>query len=266
VTNPALGTPAFTTAGTSHNVAVDFGNSKLSLIRTAVSGDRTAAVAALRRVCRKAAEEGSASELTRGAPPPAEAALLNLIAHEPPAVKLGDSTEIHELAGSIPLMVVTKKRIAPADASGQGAEVGAPQRRVIIWGIALQSGQSRWLVYALRPESSATEPSGSDPRRVPIPDGATPILAVRQSVWDSVTAFRAGDATAEQWRDYYDAWTTRNRLSRVSGWNEHNGVWSLRVTRAVNSASQYIEIQFGPDGRGSLRGLIVTGKDTAHGG
>ncbi|MCE9555228.1 MAG: hypothetical protein K8T91_17905 [Planctomycetes bacterium] len=246
----------------------NFGSQHFSLLQSHATGDHTAAVVELRRLCREAAQHPVAN-VSAGTPQPAEARLLSLIASETPAQRLGDSTELFEMPGAIPMAVVTKITAATSEETLPGAKVAGPQRRVVIWGIALRTAQRAWVVYAFHPQPRQ---AGSGPTKidgsmgVPLPKGAEPILSVQRD-GSSVAAF-GGNATTDTaaWREFYDRWAEAAGYSTSEHWTDHGGVWRMRWSRTEGATSKQLDIQFGPDGQGGLRGLITSNTDTATGG
>lgn len=245
-----------------------FGSQQFSLMQSHVTGDRAAAVVELRRLCREAAQNPVAT-IPAETPQPAEARLLSLIASENPAERLDDSTELFEMPGAIPMAVVTKMATATAAKSISRAKVAASQRRVVIWGIALRTAEQAWVVYAFHPQpkQSGSEPSEIDGSlSVPLPKDAEYILSVQRD-GSSVAAFR-GHATTDTavWREFYDRWAVAAGFSTSERWTDNGGVWRVRLSRANGTTIQQVDIQFGLDGQGGLRGLITSNTDTAHGG
>lgn len=245
-----------------------FGNQHFSLLQSHVTGDRAAAVVELRRLCSLAAQNPVAA-VPAGTPKQPEARLLSLIASEKPVERLNDSTELFEMPGAIPMAVVTKIPAATAAEGVSREKVAALQSRVVIWGIALRTAQRAWVVYAFHPQpkQAGSGPSEiDDSAGVPIPKGAEPILSVQRDS-SSVTAFRVNSTSdTTDWREFYDRWAVEAGYSTSERWTENSGVWRVRLSRANATTIQQVDIQFGPDGQGGLRGLITSNTDTASGG
>ena len=251
-----------------NTATVDFGSGQLSMLQSHVAGDRAAAVSELGRLCRVAAQNPVAT-IAAGAPQPAESRLLSLLASEKPAERLDESTELFEMPGAVPMAVVTKIATATAVAGAPQAKVAAPRRRVVMWGIALRTSQRAWVVYAFHPPSRRAGSGRSafdSPTNGPLPQGAEPLLSVQRG-GSSLAAFRASATTdTTVWREFYDRWARTAGYSISQPWTDSGGVWRVRLRRAKDATVEQVDIQFGPDGQGGLRGLITSTTDTAAGG
>jgi len=261
-TNPAMGLPQTSTTVPHDGAAtIEFGEGELVLMQSQVAGDAAAVVKELRRVCRAAA---AGAESDPGDPPGiAELRLLRMLTPETPVEQLDPQTEVFLLSGAIPLAVVTKNGVLAADAGGSAeGKVASLRRRVVVWGIAIPRGTNAWTVYAFHPQKGAENVAGS----IPLPPNTEPILSVRKQ-GESVRAFRgAQEIQVGAWRTYYDRWAAENGLRTEAGWSETHGTWSRHFTRSDGKRQEQVDIQFGPDGQGGLRGLITTSTDAATGG
>jgi hypothetical protein len=255
------------------------------LTQAEVMGDEQSALDALRHVCCQALQ-AVPDGIPPGEPQPSESALLKLIEAAPPTARLEKGRGLHLLPGAVPMAVVTVSlpAVAPQPAEAAAAEtssilnknsgpsattnVAAPRRRVVVWGIALRSGQKRWVAYALR-AGAVAEGASSAPERslLPIPDGARRVLSVRQPQQPAITALSSpATADAEHWRNFYDRWSKDAGYQATDPWQVAGGNSSARFSRRQGAATQHVEILFGPDGRGGLRGIVTQSTDTASGG
>ena len=262
---------------------IDVGDGQSSIVHANVSGDRQAAVAALRRVCTQATLDTPASNSPfNSPPPPGEAALLQLLATASAAAKLSDGVELFELPGAIPMAIVTKIGVVSSDphssvpnvekpAPPSDSKVAGPQRRVLTWGIAIRSAERGWSVYAIHPKAKSAvlgQPTAAAERwDVPIPAGAKRILRIRRGGEPAVSAFYGPKgANTQQWRHDFDQWATGAGIRVDSGWTIVGDDYSARFSRQISDLREQIDIQFGPDGQGGLRGMITQSTGAAAGG
>ena len=262
---------------------IDVGDGQSSIVHANVSGDRQAAVAALRSVCTQATLETPASNSpSNSPPPPGEAALLQLLATASPAAKLSDGVELFELPGAIPMAIVTKIGVVSSDSHSSvpnvekqppppDSKVAGPHRRVLTWGIAIRSAEKGWSVYAIHPKAKFTllgQPTAAAERwDVPIPAGAKRILRIRRGGEPAVLAFYGPmGADAQQWQHDFNQWATGAGIRVDSGWTIVGNEYSARFSRQFGDLREQIDIQFGPDGQGGLRGMITQSTGAAAGG
>jgi hypothetical protein len=82
-----------------------------------------------------------------------------------------------------------------------------------------------------------------------------------------LAAFTGQDAAAaERWRRFYDQWAADAGYSKQQNWKSVGAAWSIRFTRRLGDKTDTVDIQFGPDGHGGLRGMIAQDTETADGG
>ncbi|OHB69949.1 MAG: hypothetical protein A2V70_14105 [Planctomycetes bacterium RBG_13_63_9] len=225
-----------------------FGDQSWSLRRQSVSGDQTAAAAALRTKCRQMVGR---NRLPDDTPEPAEVKLLGRLARQQPAQQQHGQWKLYELDGPFPMVVGT--RVVGARAAGDGAH------RVVTWGLAMSTGTDAWTLYTFQPESpSADEPSVLG--EIKIPPGCSTMLTLRVVGGGGMIAFE-GPQDAEKWIRFYDGWFETHNWRAVSWrevgrWRRSGTGWHCRY-RAAGEAAALVDVHLGPRRDGRQGGLIV---------
>ena len=167
------------------------------------------------------------------------------------------------------MAIVTKNGAATASSDISAAKVAAQQRRVVIWAIALRSAEKQWSAYAIRPNATGGQVQSPAAKRfsVPIPDGAQRILSIRRGQEPGVSAFYGpAAANAQSWQQFFDRWAADAEYRADADWTVQGETQNKRFRRQVGDKTEQVDIQFGPDGQGGLRGSITESTGAAAGG
>lgn len=236
---------------------LQFGDAPWAMVRRAAVGSREEVAAVLRSSCQ---ELTIASELPAAAAGPSEQEFLASLVRQSPVAEEPDQWQIHELHGGFPMVVGTR---APAAAppSTEGEQVAEGSRRVVTWGLAVPVADEAWTLYTFHPATSADGPLADLPE-IPLPPNSRKTISMRASGGGAMVAF-SGGPQGGVWRPFFDRWFHQRGWRAVAKWTRSGSTWHSRYARAADRPTQTIDVQFGPDGRGRLAGLLlITSADT----
>ena len=228
-----------------------FGDAPWTILRETVVGGRDEAAAALRASCR---ELTIASGLPDDAIGPSEQRFLTTLSRQSPVAEEPGQWQLHEFEGGFPIVVGTRTR--PATPHPTGAEqVAEVDRRVVTWGLAIPTPEQTWTLYTLHPTNAAGGPPTGFPE-IPLPPDSTKTLSMRALGGGSMVAF-IGPPEGGRWRRFFDQWFREHEWTPAGDWTRSGSTWHLRYARSGRDATQTVDVQFGPDGRGRLTGLVM---------
>ncbi len=226
-----------------------FGDGGGAIRRARMTGDRQQATRALRATCRELAAAVSPPAVAAG---PRQQALLARLQGKRPVDRTDNGWEIHELDGVVPMVVAT----APIEAKmpcAESPEVASPDRGVVSWGLALPADEQVWTLYtfAAGDGAGAASPTSTP---TPLPDGCQMMVSVRAEDGAQVLSF-SGPARPRQWEEHFDRWYRGRGWTSPRGWQREGETRRARLHNRDRDAR--VDIQFGPDGRGGMTGLLI---------
>jgi hypothetical protein len=232
---------------------LQFGNQRWSIGRQTLQGDAAAVAAALRTACRERIE---ASLPPDGPPTEAEKQVLAQLKDRPP-VEQQERWLIHQWNEGLPMAVGIRIEPDLGHAAG-GNRLAHTSHRVVIWGLAVAAGPDTWSVYTFQPGSSP-QLAASETLEIPLPPESKRLVSVRVADGGAITAFAGPDApdAPDAWRRFYTNWFGRREWKSQEGWVRTDVRWRACFTSVGEGAPQRVDVQFGPDGRGQLTGLIM---------
>jgi hypothetical protein len=236
----------------SHPHVIQFGDQPWSIRRQSLAGTTATAADGLRGVCRELI--GGQARLPIGQPEQAERDLLAKLQDRRPIEQEQGKWQLYELSEGLPMVVGTREMPAPSSAVG-GSGLAQTTRRVVIWGLAIPAGLEAWTVYTFQPVSSSDSLPGEGPE-VPLPPGSRRLVSLRTADGGAIAAF-AGPEQPDAWVEFYRAWSVRHDWKPVQDWQRVGSRWHARYTSATGEPPTWIDVQFGPDGRGQYTGLVV---------
>ncbi|MCE9547531.1 MAG: hypothetical protein K8T25_18845 [Planctomycetia bacterium] len=262
-----------------NTVAIDVGDQQLAMVRSTVAGPRTAATARLREMCRAAMKQigqpiSAAATNSDQADSSPSAALRELIKNQQPIERIDAQRAIYESPAPLTLVVGTWN--AEPAAANRADKVGAVAAAVLVWGIAIPTGQDAWAAYIFQPRQPGAAGVGSavstSARSVPIPPHARRLISLHgislhgvsaQGISadgqesTTVTAIR-GPATAREWIEFFDRELPAAGYRKAGDWTESNGQWHGRFLQTTAATiPEQMDIQFGGTETNDLQGLIT---------
>jgi hypothetical protein len=230
------------------------------VVRQTVVGTRDEALAALRKSCRELTSSGGSPEGPTG---PAEQQFLESLTERPAQVEGPGDWQIHELKGGFPMVVGTRIG-GDATPSGERTELAHAPRRVVTWGLGVPTQDQSWSLYTFHPTHSRLGP-WADPPEIPLPPGSRSTLSM-QVVGGGRTVAFAGPLEEGAWKEHFDRWSADHDWAPVGRWGRSGSFWHRRYVRSGGFEDQAVDVQFGPDGRGRARGLLMmtTGQTQAQ--
>ena len=253
-------------------LSLEFGDLPLALTRQMVIGDQTAAVDALVRHCRAAAE---AAECPGHEPDDAERRLLDKIAGltavESSDAETGKDWQVYVIDERFTMVAAVRR--FPDSGAGVSPPEGQAGRlhdkpatadranetarglvRLVCWGIAMPAGEKAWTLYLFRGSPvGSTSPSGLS--NLPLPPGAQRNLSVRDERGGQVLGF-SGSGSAQNWMTFYDDWFAGQGWSNPDRWSTGTETWSARFSKPGVPKAGRVEIRFAADGKGDLTGIL----------
>ena len=129
---------------------------------------------------------------------------------------------------------------------------------MIIWGLAVPTGEDGWSLCVFQPESHPSE-GASGSTDVPLPPGCRRMLSLRAANGGGITAF-SGPDRPDEWRRFYDQWSARQGWRPVGAWQPIGAAWYAKFAPPDRGGGT-LEIRFGPDGRGGASGVLIIGPE-----
>jgi hypothetical protein len=200
-------------------VELALGDTPYELTRQTVNGDAEAAAEALLALGRRAIGQAEVfdDELVER-----EQRFLGRLTDQPPAVEnTAAGWRLHLAHEGLPLIVGTR-RIGKGAAEIDSQASRAPWR-VVLWGLALPTGENGWTVYQfLASQSPKTVTAGL--ADVPLPPDSRRVLSIGGTAGDSVIAFE-GHATCGEWKRFFAGWFARLDPAAVVEWSPSGQGW-----------------------------------------
>ncbi len=250
---------------------MQFGDQSWSIRRQAITGDKPAAVTALRANCRQALTEagkkgsglfyrngpkGASHKrlLTPFCPGKAERELLARLTTQKPVQQESGKWRIYELSEAFPLVVGTRANREVGEQPVDSASHSSHQIMATL-GLAIPNGPQAWTVYTFQPESRS-ERAKATQKDVPLPPGCRRTLALRVVSGGTTVAFE-GPRRAKSAVEFYDEWFSAHGRGAVGGWRHYGNQWNGRYHYTDRGVDRCVDLHLGGDGHGRLTGLIV---------
>ena len=230
---------------------LQFGDLPWAVVRQTVVGSRDEAAAALRASGRELTSSGAVPDDVMG---PSEQQFLASLAERAAVAEQPGRWQVHELEGGFPMVVGTRIGGDPTP-SGEGNQVADARRRVVTWGLAIPTPEESWSLYTFHPASSGAGPFPDLPE-IPLPPDSRSTLSLQVLGGGLMVAF-AGPLEEGTCKRHFDQWSSDHDWTPVGGWGRSGSLWHQRYVRSCGSGSQTVDVQFGPDGRGSSSGLLM---------
>ena len=265
---PGLVTPAESLGNLAQLHTFRFGDLPWSLRRQSIVGDKQAAIERLRAVCRDvlanarpmpaatspAAAPGAAvGRGIVGQPSASEEKFLAVLSKSTPSAQEPKSWQIYEFQGQFPMTVGLAR---PSEAAGQEVDSGPnlvkSGFRVVVWAVAMPVGDEGWTLYCFQPAERASETASALPE-IPLPPGGHRSLSLQAVDGAGLTAFD-GPYQPEAWKRFYADWFRRQAWPTATAWQPAGAAWYAKFAATDRGT---VDIQFGPDGRGGLSGLLM---------
>jgi len=220
--------------------SIRFGDAAWSLNRRSVEGGRDEAVARLRADCRALLQ----SIKQRPSAAPDDNDDLAFLTDATPVDSEPGRWRLYEFAETFPMAV------AVADSAGRLAQ---SHNWAIIWAIAVPAGDNLWSLCVFHPaDASAEEIAGSID--APLPPGGRRTLSIAAEGC-GIVAF-SGPDEPDAWKRSYDEWFAGRSWRQSTAWRKIGKAWYARYV-SPDSADYAVEVRFGPDAGGGLRGVLM---------
>jgi hypothetical protein len=270
---------------------IQFGSFPGTLGRRPFEGDRKAALAALRGVCRQTVDS---SPLPGKPATEEERRFLDRMARTAPVEQDPDHWRIYQLDVAMPMVAVVrllgatgglsereatadkpaasldKPAVAPGDTAekassgtrrgSSGARVAgnrdspvAPRAcRVVTWGMAAPVTENAWTLYVFSPGASSLD--GGVAKEIPIPPGGSRLLSIQVAGGGRMVSFK-GHATPDAWTRFYDSWLLANDWRPEGPWRHRGSIWGLHC-ESKSAPGGGLDLEFVEDQTGQLTGLL----------
>jgi len=228
-----------------------FGDQAWSLRRQAISGNRQAAVAALKASCREVVQQGHAP---RDEPGKAERELTEGLAARDPVDQEPGVWRLYELKESFPMVVGVRSAGAPA-IGRPGVNLAVAESRVVTWGLAIPAGSDVWSVCTFQPEPVDSVMVDSI-AEFEIPPQCKRTVSIRVTDGGGLIGF-AGEVDARSLAEFYDRWFARHNWEAVDRWQRSASAWHARFTAPGPAPAASVDVHFGPDAGGRVVGLLM---------
>jgi hypothetical protein len=195
-----------------------------------------------------------ASDPPNDAPGPSEARFLASLVGESPVAEEPGQWQVYQVEAGFP-MVAGVRTASGGSAQGDGEQVAQKTRRVVTWGLAVPAADQAWTLYTFYPANTATGPT-ADFAEVPLPPDSRKTVSIRAVGGGTMVAF-GGPPEPTAWKAFFDRWFQERRWTTVGSWKRSGSTWHLRYARTADRRTEMIDVQFGPDGRGRLAGLLM---------
>jgi hypothetical protein len=220
--------------------AIQFGDSSWSLHRQSVTGDKRAAIKQLREACHEAIVS---SQVTTAAP--TEDQSLAFLVGSTCLDQEPGKWQLYELQKIFPMVVGVARPLT----STSKAVTDLADYRMVVWGLAVPTGDAQWTLSTFQSRVSAS--GGVGPSDVPVPPGACRTLSLSAATGRIVTL--SGPDRPAEWKRFYDDWFARQGGPQPASWRMIDGAWYARFT----DRDALVDLHFSPDGHGALTGLLM---------
>ena len=243
---PALLVPADGLGEPGRPHELRFGDAAWQMDAQTVVGQQRQVMIALEASCWQAAVH---SPLPADGPDLAEQAFLRHLAQRPPTRSEAGVCEVHQLEGAYP-MTVALRPTSKASVAGSGF-------RVVTWGLAVPRGTPgrEWTLYTFHPAGPARA-AVADLPEIPLPPGGQRLLSMQVAGGGAMVTFQ-GVAQVGAWKQFFDRWFSSHGWRPATGWRAAGSSWHVRYGPAAGDAGASADVQFSPDSRGGLTGLVV---------
>lgn len=229
---------------------VQFGDRPWSLGRQSIAGDKTAAAAALREVCREVVQQDNLPDVPDSG---AVADFLPRLEASEPVEQEPGQWRLYAFDDVLPMVVGTRPR-ATGDDAASGGDRGVTQR-VVVWGMAMPMDGETWTVFTFQPDAATGLASDVLPE-VPLPDGCRRTLSMRVAGGGATLAFE-GPKGPEQWTGFYDRWFAVYNWKVDGGWQRFGQKWYARYTAPGPDGGGSVDVHFRSQPAGPSTGLLI---------
>ncbi len=249
--NPAVGLATDVLGDPRQLSTIQFGDNSWSLRRRSITGDKNKAIEQLRAAC----GEVLRADPPAGQPPRAEEEkFLAFLTDAVPVDQQSGKWRLYEFHATFPMAVGLARPVrivkqAFPSAQGNLAQAGY---RVVTWGIAVPTGEAAWTLCTFQAAAASAEGSAG-PVEVPLPPGGHRTLLMQAGGGRTVAL--SGPDRPAHWKRFYDDWFARQGWRPAASWRPFGTAWHARFAAPDRATS--VDIQFGPDDRGGLNGLLV---------
>ena len=212
---------------------LQFGDNAWSIGRRSVMGDKKAAIEQLRVACREVLENELSVDKTSSPLPPKGEGKLDFLTGLTPVDQKAGKWRLYELHDAFPMAV----------------GVNSKEDRVVVWGLAMPMDDRQWTLSTFHAGISTMEGHFSK-CEIPLPPGGQKVLAM-SAADGRIIAFSGPDQT-DQWKQFYDGWFAHTGCKPTS-WRQMGTTWCAKFA----GQGDLVDVCFGPDGHGGLRGLLV---------
>jgi len=230
---------------------LQFGDAPLAMGREMVEGDREEVAKALQASCR---EMTAAADPPNDVPGASEVRFLASLVGESPVAEEPGEWQVYQVEAGFP-MVAGVRTVASGSGAVEPGQVAQQARRVVTWGLAVPAADRAWALYTFHPANAATGPT-ADLAEVPLPPDSRKTMSIRAVGGGAMVAF-GGRPEPIAWRTFFDGWFREHEWTAVGSWRRSGSTWHLRYARTGDRPTEMIDVQFGPDGRGRLAGLLM---------
>ena len=242
--------------GRQHLVA--FGDQHWAISDRIVHGGRPQVLDALRAECRRTVAAG---KTPIDPPRKEEIRFLAFLAKQKPDEQEPGKWRVYQIDGVFPMAVGISDAPASFGSEQDPSRVASQGGRVVTWGLAFPKGPGAWSLFAFQPTGTAlTAPSVVD--EVVIPPNCQKTVSIRAAGGGVVVAFR-GPTQPDAWKHFFDEWFKQRGLKAVGSWEAIGPSWHRQAVSPAGKAAGAVDVQFGPDEREGMAGLILVSGKTA---
>jgi hypothetical protein len=228
---------------------IRFGSQVWSMSRQAIAGAAPAANAALRKKCREVIASGWIDDSPPG---PQERRLLASLAAKTPVEAEGGRWRVYQFDDAVPMVVGVRQTGARPNPPG-GGRVAETDLRVVSWGFGVPDPAGGWTLYTF---TGASPAGGSGEEPVSLPPGCTRTLSMRVAGGGAIVAF-CGPRQPETWKACFDQSFRQRGWTPDGPWQARGERWFSRYREGSAPGAGATDVQFGPDDRGGLAGLLM---------
>ena len=240
---------------------LQFGALPWSLRRQSITGDKRAAVDALRASCREVLQDDRRqSDTSHEAPGEAEIELLAQLAAREPVDREPGKWQLFVLGEAFPMVVGIRPSSGATEPISEKTSASA-DRHVAIWGLAIPQATGAWTLCTFQRTSDRdgqlTALSGP-----PIPPGCTKTLSIRVASGESTVSFE-GPQGPKSWIEFYRRWFRTHNWEAAQDWRPSGNSWHGRYyspekgRAAEEGRTAAVDLHFGPATRDGTAGLIL---------
>lgn len=230
---------------------LQFGDAPLAMGREMVVGDREEVAKALEASCR---EMTAAADLPDDVPGSSETRFLASLVGESPVAEEPGEWQVYQVEAGFP-MVAGVRTVASGSGTAEPEQVAQGARRVVTWGLAVPAADQAWALYTFHPVSAATGPT-TNLAELPLPPASRKTMSIRAVGGGTMVAF-SGRPEPIAWKTFFDGWFREREWTAVESWRRSGSTWHRRYAGTGDQPTERIDVQFGPDGRGRLAGLLM---------